>query len=119
MRNVFQGRKINQFTITTLNANMLCKFKARDIIYLPRKIVKTNPQVFIGDVKFRKSRIPPPYCSSCVDLPVIVVAQFSVGVVVVHFVVAVGVGGLSEDARDVARGGERRRRVWSGHTARA
>ena len=53
------------------------------------------------------------------DLPVIVVAQFSVGVVVVHFVVAVGVGGLSEDARDVARGGERRRRVWSGHTARA
>ena len=99
---------------------MLCKFKARDIIYLPRKRVKTNPQVFIGDVKFRKSMSPPPYCSSSLDdLPVIVVAQFSVGVVVVHFVVAVGVGGLAEDARDVARGGERRRRVWSGHTARA
>ena len=65
LRNVFQGRKINQFTITTLNANMLCKFKARDIIYLPGKRVKTNPQVFIGDVKFRKSMIPPPYCSSC------------------------------------------------------
>ena len=89
-------------------------------IYQERELrLKTNPQVFIGDVKFRKSMIPPPYCSSCLDLPVIVVAQFSVGVVVVHFVVAVGVGGLAEDARDVARGGERGRRVWSGHTARA